>query len=173
MGSDLFGSLAESTCAALVVGATSGDLLYTTDAMYFPLMLTASGIIVSFFTQFMACNIVKVKFDTVETAVKWQLIISTVLMTGAVYPLTYVLPKHFAIPPTGSSAVATYYNYTFSDEHSNETESRTLTIPSSYTDVDTICTPINAYYCVMCGLWSGFAIGWITEIYTSSAYSPV
>lgn len=25
----------------------------------------------------------------------------------------------------------------------------------------------------MCGLWSGFIIGWVTEIYTSNAYSPV
>lgn len=25
----------------------------------------------------------------------------------------------------------------------------------------------------MCGLWSGFAIGYITEVYTSNAYSPV
>jgi len=50
MGSDLFGSLAESTCAALVVGATSSELMTTVDAMYFPLMLTATGIIVSFIT---------------------------------------------------------------------------------------------------------------------------
>ena len=54
MGSDLFGSLAESTCAALVVGATSPDLINTTDAMYFPLMITAAGILVSFVTQFFA-----------------------------------------------------------------------------------------------------------------------
>jgi len=25
----------------------------------------------------------------------------------------------------------------------------------------------------MCGLWSGLIIGWVTEIYTSNAYSPV
>lgn len=71
MGSDLFGSLAESTCAALVVGATSDELIIGTDAMYFPLMLTATGIIVSFITQFFATNIVKVHFDNVEATVKW------------------------------------------------------------------------------------------------------
>ena len=71
MGSDLFGSLAESTCAALVVGATSDELIIGTDAMYFPLMLTATGIIVSFITQFFATNIVKVHFDNVESTVKW------------------------------------------------------------------------------------------------------
>ena len=50
MGSDLFGSLAESTCAALVVGATSTEIINTPDAMYFPLMITGAGILVSFVT---------------------------------------------------------------------------------------------------------------------------
>jgi inorganic pyrophosphatase len=36
-----------------------------------------------------------------------------------------------------------------------------------------ICTRWRAYFCVLCGLWSGFIIGWITEVYTSNAYSPV
>jgi len=57
MGADLFGSLAESTCAALVVGATSTELINTTDAMYFPLMVTSVGIFVSFITTFFATNI--------------------------------------------------------------------------------------------------------------------
>lgn len=48
MGADLFGSLAESTCAALVVSSTSWPLMSTDDAVYFPLMITAVGIIASF-----------------------------------------------------------------------------------------------------------------------------
>jgi inorganic pyrophosphatase len=48
MGSDLFGSLAESTCAALVVSSTSHELITTPDALYFPLMITAAGVIASF-----------------------------------------------------------------------------------------------------------------------------
>ena len=48
MGADLFGSLAESTCAALVVGSTSADLVTNTDAIYFPLMITAVGILLLF-----------------------------------------------------------------------------------------------------------------------------
>jgi len=48
MGADLFGSLAESTCAALVVSSTSKDLVKTTDALYFPLVVTSVGIIASF-----------------------------------------------------------------------------------------------------------------------------
>jgi Na+/H+-translocating membrane pyrophosphatase len=38
MGADLFGSLAESTCAALVVSSTSPELVKTVDCLYFPLI---------------------------------------------------------------------------------------------------------------------------------------
>jgi len=48
MGADLFGSLAESTCAALVVSSTSWPLMSTNDAVYFPLMVTSVGIVASF-----------------------------------------------------------------------------------------------------------------------------
>jgi len=48
MGADLFGSLAESTCAALVVSSTSWPIISTDDAIYFPLMITAVGIVASF-----------------------------------------------------------------------------------------------------------------------------
>jgi inorganic pyrophosphatase len=55
MGSDLFGSLAESTCAALVVAATSPELMAdSARGSWFPLAITASGIIVSFVTSFFA-----------------------------------------------------------------------------------------------------------------------
>jgi len=54
MGADLFGSLAESTCAALVVSATSLEMVNHTDAIYFPLVITATGVIVSFITQWFA-----------------------------------------------------------------------------------------------------------------------
>lgn len=92
MGSDLFGSLAESTCAALVVSATSSGLMYHQDSAYFPLLITSAGIWVSFFTSLVATNFTKITFENVESTVKWQLIISTVMMTWAVIPLIYVLP---------------------------------------------------------------------------------
>lgn len=47
MGSDLFGSLAESTCAALVVSATSYELITHPNALFFPICITASGAIAS------------------------------------------------------------------------------------------------------------------------------
>jgi H(+)-translocating pyrophosphatase len=107
--------------------------------MYFPLMITAVGIIVSFFTSFFATNFTKVTMDNVESTVKWQLIISTILMSAAIIPLTMLLPEEFVV-----------------GEISKVTS-----------------TPWKAYACVACGLWAGFIIGWITEIYTSNAYSPV
>jgi len=50
MGADLFGSLAEATCAALVVSATSESMIHNADAIYFPLVITAAGVAVSFLT---------------------------------------------------------------------------------------------------------------------------
>lgn len=71
MGADLFGSLAESTCAALVVSGTSKELMTNPGAMYFPLMVTAAGILVSFVTTFFATNFMSVTYDTVESTLKW------------------------------------------------------------------------------------------------------
>jgi len=50
------------------------------------------------------------------------------------------------------------------------------TLPAEFsfvTATETItCTQWKAFGCVACGLWSGFIIGWITEIYTSNTYRP-
>jgi len=69
MGADLFGSLAESTCAALVVSATSAELCLKANALYFPLMVTASGIVASFISVlFVKCWDVTV--DNVQFVLK-------------------------------------------------------------------------------------------------------
>jgi len=69
MGADLFGSLAESTCAALVVSSTSIDLIKHTDALYFPLCVTASGIIASF-VSVLFVHLVEVTTDNVQSVLK-------------------------------------------------------------------------------------------------------
>jgi inorganic pyrophosphatase len=56
MGSDLFGSLAESSCAALVVSGTSDELVIATGAFYYPLCITAVGIICCLITWMFATN---------------------------------------------------------------------------------------------------------------------
>jgi len=47
MGSDLFGSFAEATCAALVIIANIEGLKDSPDSIYFPLLITAYGIVAS------------------------------------------------------------------------------------------------------------------------------
>lgn len=91
MGADLFGSLAESTCAALVISAHSVDILEKPDATYFPLMVTAVGIFASFISVLFV-RIGEVTADNVESKLKSQLTISTILMTIMIIPLLYVLP---------------------------------------------------------------------------------
>jgi len=39
MGSDLFGSFAESTCAALVISASSPSFYFNAGAIYYPILL--------------------------------------------------------------------------------------------------------------------------------------
>ena len=59
MGSDLFGSFAEATCASLVISATSQEHVVA-DAFYFPLMISSGGIIVGILTSFLATSCMNV-----------------------------------------------------------------------------------------------------------------
>jgi len=94
MGADLFGSLAESTCAALVVSSTSMELVLGTDALLFPLMITSAGIVASFISvQFVHVSTVTV--DNVQAVLKAQIGLSTVLMTLVVIPVCLLLPTTF------------------------------------------------------------------------------
>ena len=101
MGADLFGSLAESTCAALVVSSTSLDLITTTDALYFPLVVTSVGIFASFFSV-LCVHFFTITVDTVQAVLKWQLAISTVFMTIGIVPAMYILPESFKMDQASS-----------------------------------------------------------------------
>merc|ERR1711998_432061 len=70
MGSDLFGSFAEGTCAALVVLASANNPVFIENgnvyavansyqAMMFPMSITASGLVVCFITSWFATICVK------------------------------------------------------------------------------------------------------------------
>jgi len=139
MGADLFGSLAESSCAALVVASASVDLAASWPAMMFPLVLSAAGILVCIVTSFVATHLMVVKtVDEIEPSLKRQLLVSTVLMTPVAFLLSYYfLPSTFAVD--GKTGVKNWH----------------------------------MFFCVASGLWSGLIIGYITEYYTSHAYSPV
>lgn len=101
MGADLFGSLAESTCAALVVSSTSLDLITTTDALYFPLVVTSVGIFASFLSV-LCVHFFTITVDTVQAVLKWQLAISTVFMTIGIVPAMYILPESFKMDQASS-----------------------------------------------------------------------
>ena len=138
MGADLFGSLAESTCAALVVSTTSLAMLNTPEAIYFPLVVTAIGIIASFVCQFFAY----IETSNVETQLKIQLWVSTILMTVMIIPAIFVLPdgeKGVDIQFAGQAYEANNW---------------------------------QCFTCIILGLWSGLIIGLITEYYTSKENSP-
>ena len=145
MGADLFGSFAEASSAALVVTAYSPELRAHWDSMMFPLLVSATGIFVCFATSFYATHIKPVKKEAdVEKALKMQLIISTVLLTPAIYGLAYgFLPEtfHFQDP-----------------------------LDDSYKNFE--CHSWGAFVCVAVGLWAGLATGIITEYYTSHSYEP-
>ena len=113
MGSDLFGSCAESTCAAMVVGATAfavTGMMTEADSIManmYPILITAIGIPISLLTLFM----VKVRTEQdVAPALKKMLIISSVLMAIAIYFVTvWALPESFQIDGRESGAVAVYF----------------------------------------------------------------
>lgn len=83
MGADLFGSFAESTCAALVISSVSSigqDHIYS--AMSFPLLISAAGIIVCLLTTFIATDLRPARMvSEIENTLKYQLIISTLIAT--------------------------------------------------------------------------------------------
>jgi K(+)-stimulated pyrophosphate-energized sodium pump len=86
MGADLFGSIAEGTCAALVIGASAAALTADSAALMYPVMISAVGIPVCLLTTFFA----RIKPDAVsaEPVLKLQLLLSTILMSLAVWGLT-------------------------------------------------------------------------------------
>jgi len=79
MGSDLFGSFAESTCAALVIGATSVDIAANDAFLLFPLTITGTGIAVSFVVSLFTLHAPVTK-NTIELHLKMQLVLTTCIM---------------------------------------------------------------------------------------------
>lgn len=143
MGADLFGSFAESTCAALVIAAQTEDLLNAGwGAICFPLVVSSSGILVCLVSSFLATNIYPVTSESrIELALRLQLIVTTLLMIPAVYwAATSFLPESFEIKGVAKTTVA---------------------------------TQSDAFTCVISGAVGGLIIGLSTEYFTSKEYSPV
>lgn len=96
MGSDLFGSFAESTCACLVISASSIELVQA-NAFYYPLTISAAGILVGIVTIMLGVHTMSVdESEKVELFLKLQLVLSTVLMTPCLYYCAvWTLPANF------------------------------------------------------------------------------
>ena len=108
MGSDLFGSYAESSCAALVVASISSfGISHDLTAMCYPLLVSSMGILVCLITTLFATDFFEIKaVKEIEPALKKQLIISTILMTVGVAFVSWIaLPSSFTIFNFGSQKV--------------------------------------------------------------------
>jgi K(+)-stimulated pyrophosphate-energized sodium pump len=86
MGADLFGSCAEGTCAALLIGSTATEIIAQQSALLYPILVTATGIPVCLLTASFAGLADDAK--SAEPALKKQLVLSTVLMSVAIYFVT-------------------------------------------------------------------------------------
>jgi len=141
MGADLFGSFAESSCAAMVIAAQSTDERIWTSwpAICLPLVIAGAGIIGSLLTTFVATHVMAVSSEKeIEPTLKAQILVSTLIMT----PVSFVICWYF--------------------------------LPSEF-NISTVtnCKNWHVFLCIMCGLWSGMIIGYVTEYFTSHSYTPV
>ena len=109
MGADLFGSCAESTCAAMVIGAIAFGAQGVQSALLYPLAISAVGILSALLTM----KFVKVDTDgNVERALKKGLTISSVIMLVAMYFLTKLwLPATFEFAGVTYTALGVYIAY--------------------------------------------------------------
>jgi len=94
MGSDLFGSFAEATCAAFVIAAT-GNITHSFPAMMFPLLISSTGILVGILTLLIVNLFYTVReLPDIEKALKGILVVSTVLVTPLIFAIAYLFLPH-------------------------------------------------------------------------------
>lgn len=99
MGSDLFGSFGEASCAALVIAAGSAELTASFTALMFPLLITATGILVCIIVAYGGATTRRVRRAAdIEPMLKHQLLMSTLLATAALVLVSMVaLPSTFTV----------------------------------------------------------------------------
>ncbi|HEX7927257.1 MAG TPA: V-type H(+)-translocating pyrophosphatase [bacterium] len=105
MGADLFGSVAESTCAALVIGAVA--FATNANALLYPLLISAVGIPIAIVASFFA----RARTERgIEPALKRALIISSLLMAIVMYFVTMnILPASFAFYGHNYTSLGVYF----------------------------------------------------------------
>jgi len=157
MGADLFGSFAESTCAAFLLLANacnpyghsySQNVTYSdmmSGQLMFPLLISSVGVVAGLVSILITRIAFPVKtLPQIEKTLKILLLISTVIMTPIVIGLALgCYPEEFTI---------------WDDEAMTHTYKVTWW---------------KASVAVLMGLWGGLIIGVVTEYYTSHSYRPV
>jgi len=111
MGSDLFGSLGEASCAAMLLGSAIPEIANTGwSALMYPLYISSIGICVCLVIHFVATDIMPVrKEEDIENVLKIQLLGTAVGMTGCLYPVSVgFLPDEMII--AGVDRIATAQN---------------------------------------------------------------
>ena len=107
MGADLFGSAAEATCAALVIGATASALSGNTNALLYPVLISAFGIPACLLTTFFA----RIKEGgSVEGTLKKQLWISTIIVAAVMYFVTDRFMVDFELAGKTITKMNVYYS---------------------------------------------------------------
>ena len=145
MSADLFGSFAESTCAALVIACSSiSDLSgnYNISSFIFIMAIPAIGIWASIATSYIITDGEDVSSDEeVNRSLKNQLIVSTFLLIIGLFVIFWIGVGDFQmIHHDQSVSVHTFW---------------------------------SVFICVAFGLVAGLIIGYVTEVMTSYSYNPV
>jgi len=105
MGADLFGSCAESTCAAMVISAVA--FAADPNALLYPILISAVGIPISLMTKLLVT--VKSEEDVAPALMK-LLIISSALMAVVMYFFTVALvPDNFVLNGEAYTNVGVYW----------------------------------------------------------------
>ncbi|VWU51424.1 V-type H(+)-translocating pyrophosphatase, putative [Hepatocystis sp. ex Piliocolobus tephrosceles] len=145
LGSDLFGSLAESLCAVLIIGSNvlylkQSDTYYNLNScIYFPLLSLSMSILVGIATYLIVMHIIKiVEKKDIEIALRSLIVLSTIMQTMLIIILGYMcIPKIIR------------YNII------KEIQRWKIVLP------------------FLLGLWSCLIICFSTEFYTSYIFKPV
>lgn len=154
MSADLFGSFAESTCAALVISCTSlvgkdQSCQFVVSNLMYPLNLIALGILVCLVISTLSTHIMKVETqDKIESTLKLQLILSTIALAGFLYLAAAIsFPDSFVMI-------------------SGIKDGKRIIVNDNL-------EPYVPYLCSLFGLISGMIIAAFTQFVTSHAYGPV
>lgn len=108
MGSDLFGSYAESSCAALNVASVSSfGINHDYTAMSYPLIMSSMGIVVCMITTIFATHLFQIKsVSEIEPSLKRQLLISTIFKTAGIGTVSsFALPLEFTLFNFGTEKI--------------------------------------------------------------------